>query len=148
LTEAFAGIAEEIQFKTTWAMQWPSGAPSSGYDILWDDSSRKPVSSCSLIDDTLSIRANGDVVPCCFDLSSMEVLGNVADASLVDIWRGEAYQALRRDFAAGRYPKLCASCVVVTGDKFLLQQDGRGGGGPEGGQRWIPTSTLKARASG
>lgn len=144
LADAFAGVEDEIQFKPTWAMQWPSGAPSKGYDILWDDAPRKPARSCSLIDDTLTIRANGDVVPCCFDLSSMEIIGNIADASLAEIWRGGGYQALRRDFAAGRPPKLCQGCVVVTGDKYLLRRDGP----DDGDQRWIPASSLKGRASG
>jgi radical SAM protein with 4Fe4S-binding SPASM domain len=142
LRETFADIENQIEFKSTWAMQWPSLAPSAGYDILRDDSPRKPVTACSLIDDTLTIRANGDVVPCCFDLTSMAVMGNIKTQSLADIWNGSPYQVFRAKFAAGQHPKLCEGCIVVSGDKFLLHKDQD----DHGAQRMVPMSSLKAKA--
>jgi radical SAM protein with 4Fe4S-binding SPASM domain len=122
MREAFADIAQEIEFKATWAKLWPSEQPAAGYDLLHDDRPRELPTSCSLLDETISIRADGTVVACCYDLTTMSNLGNIATQSLADIWRGEAYRKFRGDFVARNYPELCKGCVVVTGDKYLLQK--------------------------
>jgi len=122
LQREFADIVDEINFKTTWAMLWPSEQPAEGYDLLWMDETRAPVTSCNLIEETMTIRADGSVVPCCFDLTSELVIGNINEQGLEDIWNGERFRRLRRAFNAGIYPKVCANCVIVTGDKYLLQK--------------------------
>ena len=123
LQSEFADIAEDINFKTTWAMLWPSEQPAQGFDLLWMDNQDTTVTRCNLIEETMTIRADGSVVPCCYDLTSDIVLGNINEQGIEEIWNGESYRHLRHVFAAGRYPKPCASCVVVTGDKYLLQKD-------------------------
>jgi len=119
---AFADIAGEIEFKATWAKLWPSEQPSAGYDLLFDDRPREEPRTCSLLEETMSIRADGNVVACCYDLTSMSHLGNIATQSLAEIWRGHLYRKFREDFASGDYPALCRGCVVVTGDKYLLHK--------------------------
>ena len=142
LRNAFADVEDLIDYKATWAMQWPSEKPDAGYDILWDDRARLPVTSCSLIDDTITIRADGSVVPCCFDLTSLAVMGNIKEQSLSDIWNGGPYNEFRTKFATGDHPQLCKGCVVVTGDKFLLHRDGK----KEDPVKRIPMSALSRPA--
>lgn len=120
--EALADVFEDLNIKTTWAMLWPSGEPQEGFDILWDDRNQNEATGCDLLEDTISIRADGKVVPCCYDLTSHTVVGNIRDTSLEDIWNGEAFRRFRRDFAAKNYPPLCQECNVVTGGRYLIQK--------------------------
>ena len=58
----------------------------------------------------------GDVVPCCYDLAGKEIMGNLAQKSLEEIWEGEKYRAFRKktDEAAlhpEAEPALCKSCL-------------------------------------
>jgi radical SAM protein with 4Fe4S-binding SPASM domain len=112
---------KHIEYKSTWAMMWPSNQPAEGYDVLIDDSSDY-APSCNLIEDTLSIRADGNVVPCCFDLTSEAILGNIIEEDLIDIWNGYSYNKFRSDFNNLNYPELCKKCVFVTGDMYLLKK--------------------------
>ena len=47
---------------------------------------------CDHIVNTFTIRWNGDVVPCCFDLINMMVMGNVVTEEIENIWNNEKYQ--------------------------------------------------------
>ena len=122
LLTALADIKDDIEFNPNWAKLWPSGQPASGYDLLLDDRARERPKNCSLLDDMLNIRADGSVVACCYDLTSMTNFGNILEQSLDEIWNGSASLNFRRAFAAGDYPQLCRKCVVVTGDMFLLEK--------------------------
>lgn len=121
LRREFADLAGQVEFKSTWAMVWPATPPGAGYDVLHDDVSPRAPSRCSLLEDTMTIRADGTVVACCFDLLTRSNLGNILKQPLADIWNGPALQRFRRDFAARRYPAPCDSCAVVTGFKYLLR---------------------------
>lgn len=122
LLAALADIKDDIEFNPNWAKLWPSGQPANGYDLLLDDRARERPKNCSLLDDMLNIRADGSVVACCYDLTSMTNFGNILEQSLDEIWNGSASREFRRDFAAGNYPQLCRKCVVVTGDMYLLEK--------------------------
>lgn len=114
-----AEFGDEVEFAPTWALRWPSGDPATGYDVRHVPTPRP--SSCTYMEETLTVRANGDVVACCYDLTSMGVLGNVLDASLEEIWRGPAYEDLRRRFEVGAPIALCDGCAVAEGPTFLLE---------------------------
>ena len=62
-----------------------------------------------------SIRTNGDVI-CCPCYAQVR-LGNIADASIEELWNSERIQSLRRAFRDGRLPPECAGqiCPVVVG---------------------------------
>jgi radical SAM protein with 4Fe4S-binding SPASM domain len=120
LERALQSVRSDIVFKTTWAMHWPAELTFEGYDLLHEVPGRNFTPRCSLLSETLSIRADGSVVPCCFDLTSRCVIGNVMDTPLDDIWNGEAFTKFRADFAARTFHPLCANCAFVTGNKFLI----------------------------
>jgi radical SAM protein with 4Fe4S-binding SPASM domain len=62
------------------------------------------------------ITAEGEVLPCCFvpfvtnGRWQDQVLGNVRDQPLSEIWNGERYQAFRRQFLSDTPPSVCAGC--------------------------------------
>jgi len=72
---------------------------------------------------SLFVASNGDVVACCRDLRRQTVLGNILQQPLTEIWRGAAFQDIRRKLASGR-PDLiegCASCdLPYDGSKFSV----------------------------
>lgn len=71
---------------------------------------RKP---CSRLWRTMTILAGGEVALCCLDYEGRHVLGRTDQGeSLVDIWRGAAYRAVRRLHQRARQAdlSLCAGC--------------------------------------
>lgn len=66
----------------------------------------------------ITIRANGDALPCCTPWGQQLVLGNLKTQSLVDIWNGPQMRRLRRLHREGRYQeepicRLCAESSVL-----------------------------------
>ena len=68
---------------------------------------------CDKIEETITVRWNGDVVPCCYDLASQSVMGNVLENSLMDIWNGTRYGEFRDRIANFDPPDMCKGCSVL-----------------------------------
>jgi len=54
-----------------------------------------PKNDCPWIYYSMTIMANGDVVPCCHDARGKEIMGNLITQSLEDIWNGDKFQNFR-----------------------------------------------------
>jgi len=118
LLEAFKG--EEIkEFKCTWAMRWPHMVVEERYDVWGDPNDVDTRNACDHVESTLTIRWNGDVVACCYDLTSQLVLGNVLRESLDEIWNGPGYQSLRKRIAERDFPHPCVNCNEVRPGMYL-----------------------------
>lgn len=110
LLEAFKEVLKEIEFKSTYTIMWP-GMPQK-YP------SPKPKGNfCDNIMSTITIRWNGDVVPCCYDLVNMMVMGNVLNEKIESIWNNDKYVKLRRDIQEFHPPALCKNCIVLQSKK-------------------------------
>ncbi len=123
----FSGeVAPEItEYKTTWAMLWPHmGLQTDVYEIYKDPYCGEVLNYCDLVDFTMTIRWNGDVVTCCYDLTSQFVLGNVMQQTLEEIWNGKKYRGLRRSIDSRRFIPLCAACNRVKPNLFLVLKPG------------------------
>ncbi len=116
LEQMFKG--EVSGFKPTYALQWPHMGDSGNFDFLTFGG--QDSDECDHVINTLTIRADGSVVPCCYDLTSKLVMGNILDQSLVDIWNGRKYQILRRSIASKKYISICATCAVVRPATYLI----------------------------
>lgn len=57
---------------------------------------------CSRIFFSTVINSDGSVVPCCYDLYSRHVMGNVFEESLEKIWRNSKYRNFRRQLLKDR----------------------------------------------
>ena len=53
---------------------------------------------------SLTVMADGSVVPCTQDYDTEMIFGNVKENSLEEIWNGEAYKKFRRINITGEYP--------------------------------------------
>ena len=116
LQDTFREIGDDIQYKLTYAMSWP------GLTIN-PQPAKLENNHCDHIVNTFTIRWNGDVVPCCFDLVNMMVMGNVVTEELENIWNNEKYQKLRNDIKNFNPPELCKNCTVLSPKKRILAQD-------------------------
>ncbi len=82
-------------------------------------------SVCSAPFDDVVILWNGDVVLCCYDYDGFNIIGNVKDASLLDIWRDEKVEALRKIFSIGETDRLsfCGKCYLAPHKRPHIQQE-------------------------
>ncbi len=75
---------------------------------------------CDHVLNTMTVRSDGTVVPCCYDLTTRMPMGNVIETTLAKIWNGEEYQSLRRSITGRDYKSICNSCGVVRPQIFLM----------------------------
>ena len=78
------------------------------------DSPQIPTRVCPQIFKSLQINANGDVIPCCVDWRAMNLLGNIKQQSLQDIWNGEKLRNLRLKHLLGERKTFmpCMECSM------------------------------------
>lgn len=122
LLEAFSEEIKNknISFKTTLAMKWPDmNLDEKKFAVVLDDNSSNQI-FCDHVMNTITIRWNGDIVPCCYDLTSKLVLGNIHKDSLKTIWNNEKYLALRKSIHDKNFNLLCKNCNTVNQHQYLL----------------------------
>lgn len=72
---------------------------------------RPPNNCCEWLYTTMTVQANGDVVPCCRDPKGKHVLGNLLNQPLHEVWNGQKYRALRKAVGSRqRELDLCRLC--------------------------------------
>ena len=116
LQDTFREIGDDIQYKLSYVMSWP------GLNLN-PQPAKLENNFCDHIVNTFTIRWNGDVVPCCFDLINMMVMGNALIEDLDDIWNNEKYQKLRNDIKNFNPPELCKNCIELSPQNRVLTQD-------------------------
>jgi radical SAM protein with 4Fe4S-binding SPASM domain len=62
---------------------------------------------------SITVLADGRVVPCCYDYDGKYVLGDLNHEPISSIWNGEKMRQLRSDHITGDYSKntLCKNCI-------------------------------------
>lgn len=82
------------------------------YTRIGDPKMQRPM-HCAWPWDATFVTCKGEVTPCCINLEASDSnrLGRLSDASLPEIWQGEAYQRFRRDSFEGRDWSFCSDCV-------------------------------------
>lgn len=101
--------------KSTYAMRWPDMKIDHEIidEFITTDNDANDYNYCDHVMNTLTIRYNGDVVPCCYDLTSKMVMGNIQNQRLDQIWNSSKYQALRNSICEMKFGNLCNNCNVV-----------------------------------
>ena len=72
--------------------------------------------NCTDIYKQLGAFWNGDIVPCCYDVEGKQIMGNIHDSSLEEIWTNDKYTAFRSavDNAVSTPeadPDICKTCL-------------------------------------
>jgi radical SAM protein with 4Fe4S-binding SPASM domain len=121
LLEEFKDYENEVNIVGHWIVRWPHlPVDEDIYEVLFDSYDTKNNESyCDHVHHTMTIRWNGDVVACCYDLTSQLVMGNVMNEDLADIWNGESYLKLRKSLATKNYVPTCDNCNVVKRNVFI-----------------------------
>jgi radical SAM protein with 4Fe4S-binding SPASM domain len=88
------------------------------YDVLY--TSQESRNYCDQVNNTLTVRWNGDVVACCYDLTSQYILGNIHHNNLESIWNNERYLQLRQSINEMSFMPPCSTCNVVKPNAYLV----------------------------
>ena len=69
---------------------------------------------CVQIFKGMQVCANGDVVPCCVDWERINLLGNINDTSLANIWAGHLLKDLQNQHLCGNKDNIspCSKCEM------------------------------------
>lgn len=57
--------------------------------------------------ETVYVLPTGDVVTCCYDGAAKYIMGNVKESSLLAVWNGDKYTAMRSSHSSGRLNPMC-----------------------------------------
>lgn len=112
---------KQLDFKSFYAFRWPDMRVDRNiYDIYKEKNKNERLNSCDHISSTFTIRHNGDIVPCCFDLTSRIVMGNIHEDNIENIWNSEKYIEFRRSIFKREFNSLCDSCAIVKNKEYLM----------------------------
>lgn len=110
-------------FKSCEAMVWPDMRIEDDKYCVSERRIPGKYNYCDHLFSTFTIRWNGDVVACCYDLTSIFVAGNIMKNSISDIWKNERYQSIRMRVAEGNPIGPCANCNSISEiKKFLVKK--------------------------
>jgi len=102
LLEAFKdSVSYQSMYFIAWSWQKTSSNPPA-YHV--------ENNYCPFINETMTVRWNGDVVPCCHDIMSEYVMGNIHESSLEDIRDGEAFRVISDGIRNDKPVGLCENC--------------------------------------
>lgn len=114
----------EVEFKCTWAMEWPHmEVDQTLYHVLQIPEPPPLSNYCDHLVNTITIRWTGDVVPCCYDLTSRIVLGNIMNEDLTSIWNSPRYRNLRESIRTRTPNTPCSTCNVIRPKVYLIKND-------------------------
>lgn len=120
LVNIFGSAIDE--FKCTWALRWPGmRLPENLCSEVVLAGNTPSRTYCDHIINTTTIRWDGTVVPCCYDITNASPVGNIMDTPFEDIWNSVALREIRRSIASGNAPALCDFCNVIGNQRYLLQ---------------------------
>jgi radical SAM protein with 4Fe4S-binding SPASM domain len=74
----------------------------------------------------LNFEPNGKVVPCCLTSHHNYFAGDLNTQSIEEIWNSKNMKELRKEFLAGKEPKICSTCFdreKVTGESGRYYQN-------------------------
>lgn len=112
--------AGKISFKSNYAMRWPHmKVDDSFYGVYRIKESNGFLNVCDNLDSTITVRWNGDIVPCCYDLTSRYVLGNIHEEKLSVIWNNARSKVIRSGVRSRKPVSLCKKCNTIFPSEYL-----------------------------
>jgi radical SAM protein with 4Fe4S-binding SPASM domain len=110
---------EDVEYKQGAAMMWPHMEVGELYEL--GRAAGEDKNYCDHIINTITVRSDGAVVPCCYDITSQLVMGNIMFESLIEIFNGERYSQLRESISKKMYESICANCNTVRAPVYLIK---------------------------
>lgn len=83
--------------------------------------------TCTRLFKQAFIMFNGDLVLCCVDYSREQVLGNIVNSSVSDVWNGPVATEIRRRYLGHEFDKLplCGNCKIDQEREVSIDERGR-----------------------
>ncbi len=113
--QRFDGLPVD-EWDTFWAHGWAGQLESSDfYSARPHGPNYYP---CNWLWKSMAVYWDGTVPSCCADFGEDQIMGNLAEQSLLDIWNSPAYRAIRQAHVSGQLDdyKLCRGCDAVWQD--------------------------------
>ena len=111
----------DIFIKLCYALIWPGWKYNTDIYSSMSIYCRKK-SYCEQLWEVMTIRYNGDVVPCCYDIMGKCVMGNITKLGIDDIWNGPAFLAFRLAVSKKEYLPMCSDCNKIGNTTFLVRR--------------------------
>ena len=94
-----------LEYKECW------GIKEKFFDVAVKENIAGP---CDRPMDQAVISANGDVIICCRDWQGQNIVGNVYENTLYEIWHGEKLNNIQKLMSRGEYSKIecCKDCAM------------------------------------
>jgi len=119
--EKTAGIdINDSDFQKMAAELLPSDASLTRYEKMADGTFKlkgEIPNFCSQVLSSMVINCDGNVVPCCYDLYSNYIMGNVCQEKIKNIWHGKKYKNFRKEIFKER--KNIAMCNICSEGRYL-----------------------------
>jgi radical SAM protein with 4Fe4S-binding SPASM domain len=100
--DTFGPICDEIYIENLVDL-WPERSSNLGLNAghRFESTKAKESKVCPQIFKSLQVNADGRVLPCCVDWKSINVVGNIEENSLQEIWSGKPLRDLQRKHLLG-----------------------------------------------
>jgi MoaA/NifB/PqqE/SkfB family radical SAM enzyme len=103
-----------VKILPNWAHHWASDFVAVAGEMVGMEP-LGPYYPCKMLWGETSVRWDGTVIPCCYDLRGEQPLGIFPDKGLDDIWNSDEYVNLREAHISGRIMEvpLCRGCSML-----------------------------------
>jgi len=95
--------------------EWEGKVDHIDIEPLMDEKSVLRTRSCRTLWRNLVVRWDGVVLPCCIDMRSSLIMGDLKKNSVKDIFNGDRALAFRESHINGMYPPVCKYCNLLAG---------------------------------
>ncbi|MFH1292380.1 MAG: radical SAM/SPASM domain-containing protein [bacterium] len=110
----FSNYCDEIYIENLVPL-WPQlNTSHSTSKFRWGGGRTTRRQICAQIFKSVQVQADGEVVPCCVDWKRINVIGNIKEESLLEIWKGEKLRKLQIRHLSGDKIKTepCKDCTT------------------------------------
>lgn len=111
----FSKVADEIYIENLVNL-WPEVESNLGYESghRFDSGALNKVRVCPQIFKSMQINADGRVIPCCIDWKGLNIIGDINNESIHEIWHGNKLRALRIKHLQGKRHEFspCNGCEM------------------------------------
>ncbi len=118
-TERFEGLPVD-EWDTFWAHGW-AGTMGNGKDGFTAAPHGQNYYPCNWLWKSMAIYWDGTVPACCADFTSEQIVGDLNKNSLLEIWNGPEFQAIRQAHVGGGLNdySLCRNCDAIWQDSGM-----------------------------
>ena len=124
ILDDFSDFKEEFKIRSYYMIKWPGFDYPNQYKLVEVTTSQhpQPLNFCDHIIELVTFRWNGDIVPCCYDITGEYIIGNIMENPLKELWNNKRYKALRKSIHLRNYIPLCAHCNEVQPPSFVVKK--------------------------